>query len=77
VPDYIGFNVVNCAAGDAIGIFGQGTRIDNFSVDGLLYAGQLLWISATAGDLSDTKIAAGDPGAVAQALNAYDIVSVR
>ena len=74
--DYLGFVVQPVASGDPVGVYGAGTRIDNFDPSGNRFAGQPLYITATKNVLGDTKVASVDTP-VAQALNGYDIVSVR
>jgi len=76
VPDYLGFIVTKVAAGDPVGVYSKGTRIDGFCPAANLFAGQNLWITATSNICGDTKVASSDTPC-AQALNSTDIVVMK
>lgn len=76
VPDFLGFVSKNYSDGEAVTIFGIGSRF-HYADSGLVAGGKLFIASASAaGKLSDAKVASADTG-VAVCLNATDILVIK
>lgn len=73
LPAYAGFAVRNYGLGDAVTLFKAGARLD-FSAG--MTPGDLLYVSAVAGELADAPVVAGDH-AVAMAINPTDVFILR
>jgi hypothetical protein len=71
---FAGFTADAVSSGEPVTLFGKGAR---FSIASGLTPGDIYFVSATAGALSDTAVLANDVSPVAMAISTTDIVVIR